>query len=129
MKLKTSVNQGPKQLLMISSLLFLFLIVRSSDDQGPIIDERINKLSPLAKELLTKRIAELTHNKMIDCKEKAIKAAEIQVDSLIIREATMTRAGIYGIPIKPLRPDVPNVILKADSIDIGPLFENDSLNN
>jgi len=129
MKSKISGNPDFLRLLMISSILILFFVTFGQDNPPIDQDDRVSKLSPLGKELLAKRIEELTQKKMESCKMNAIKAAEIHVDSLIIREAAFSRAGIYGIPLKPSRPDVPNVLLKADSIDIGPLFDEDTLKN
>lgn len=103
-------------------LVGLFLVAQ---EEGDGEDERIKELSPLALEMLDRRVDELVQKKLEDCKKIALLAAETYVDSLIIREATENRIGVDGIPFKPIRPNVPNVILEADSMDVGPLFEEE----
>jgi hypothetical protein len=85
------------------------------------------ELSPFALTILQQRIEELKARKLDDCRIRAIIDAEKYVDSLIIRESMEARLGVDGIPTKPIRPGVPDVILRADSLDVIPLFNEDSL--
>jgi hypothetical protein len=106
---------------VLISTLFAWTAIWSQDEREP--DERIHQLSKLERELLDKRVAELKAKKLEECRLKAFKDAEIWVDSTIIREALEARIGAEGIPYKPIRPNAPEVILKADSLDVAPLFD------
>jgi len=124
MKLKVFGEAPLSRILWVASLcLMAFFAIAQELAVGE--DERTKKLSPLALKMLDRRVEELTQKKLDECKQKAIVAAEIYVDSLIIREATQNRVGVDGIPNRPLRPNVPTVILEADSMDIGPLFKEE----
>lgn len=124
MRLKVFETALMTKVLWIASICLITILVFAQEgNEGE--DERIKDLSPLALEMLDLRVEELIQKKLEDCKQKAILAAEIYVDSLIIREATENRVGVDGIPLKPIRPNVPTVILEADSMDVGPLFEEE----
>lgn len=124
MRLKVFEIALMAKILWVASICLIAIFVFAQEEnEGE--DERIKELSPLALEMLDLRVEELTQKKLDECKQKAILAAEIHVDSLIIREATENRIGVDGIPSKPIRPNVPTVILEADSMDVGPLFEEE----
>lgn len=86
--------------------------------------ESAQKLSPLAKKTLERRIEEMVKERMNDCRLKAIRDAEIIVDSLIIQEALEKRRLEENFPVKPIKPNLPDTTLSGDSLKIKPLFED-----
>ncbi len=105
----------------LSVIAFVLLAFQRTDKDE---DQRIEKLSSFAREMLDLRFEELKAEKLKICKENALKNAEIYVDSLVIREATEDKVGIDAIPIKPFKPNIPDVIFEGDSLDAEPLFKD-----
>ena len=112
-------------------LLLVWIYSVSLWGQDPSFTEepkdKKSELSPFALTILEQRIEELKTKKLEDCRIRAIMDAEKYADSLIIRETMEAKLGVDGIPSKPIRPGVPDVILRADSLDVIPLFNEDSL--
>ncbi len=86
--------------------------------------ETAQKLSPLGKKTLERRIEEMVKERMDDCRLKAIADAEIIVDSLIIKEALDKRRLEENFPTKPVKPNLPDTTLTGDSLNIKPLFDD-----
>lgn len=79
--------------------------------------------SLFAKQTLERRIVELTQRKLDECKTNALSAAEILIDSLLIREAMEKRRLEEGLPVRPTRPEDPDPdLIKGDSLQVRPLF-------
>lgn len=105
---------------LLLGVLSLFAFQQVPGDE----DERAKDLSKFAREMLDLRYEELKENKLKQCKANALINAEIYVDSLVIKEATELKIGIEYIPSKPFKPNVPQVILEGDSLDVEPLFKD-----
>jgi len=60
-----------------------------------------------------------------DCEKRAIKEAEMIVDSILIANAINVRAYDTEKPDKPLKPDKPEIIKPKDSLPVKPLFDQE----
>lgn len=83
-------------------------------------EERLERIEKAVNDKFTLRRAE----RINQCKEDAIKIAEQRVDSILIAQAKLTKVDTTGRPIKPIKPNLPEITLPKDSTDVKPLFEN-----
>ncbi|MFK8005304.1 MAG: hypothetical protein AB8H03_02995 [Saprospiraceae bacterium] len=106
--------------IVILNLIFLTLISFGCEEKKKETpEERLERINLAVAEKFAKRRAE----RMNLCKENAIKIAEQRVDSALIAQAKLTTIDTTGRPIKPIKPDLPEITPPKDSTDVKPLFE------
>ena len=101
---------------LVFSLLFSFSCQQQKKETP---EERLERIEKAVADKFAKRRAE----QMKKCKDNAIKIAEQRVDSILIAQAKLISIDTTGRPIKPIKPDLPEITPPKDSTDVKPLFE------
>ena len=106
--------------IVILNLIFFTLFSFGCEEKKKETpEERLERIEIAVADKFAKRRAE----RMNLCKENAIKIAEQRVDSILIAQAKLTSIDTIGRPIKPIKPDLPEITPPKDSTDVKPLFE------
>jgi hypothetical protein len=106
-------------IVILNLILFTLFSFGCEEKKKETPDERLERIGIAVAEKFAQRRAE----RMNLCKENAIIIAEQRVDSMLIAQAKLTSIDTTGKPIKPIKPDLPEITLPKDSTDVKPLFE------
>jgi hypothetical protein len=106
-------------IVILSLTFFLLFSCGCEQKKKETSEERSERLEQAVADKFAKRRAE----RIKQCKDNAIKIAEQRVDSTLIAQAKLTSIDTTGRPIKPLKPDLPEITPPKDSTEIKPLFE------
>ena len=106
-------------IVIILSVLITLLSFGCEEKKIETPEERLERIGIAVEQKFAQRRAE----RMNQCKENAIKIAEQRVDSILIAQAKLTSIDTFGRPIKPIKPDLPEITPPKDSTDVKPLFE------
>jgi hypothetical protein len=106
--------------ILLIALLSLYSC--GEDNRNKIAVDRV-----IAEEV-ENRVQSFRSTRMERCKEKAIDEANEIADSILIREARLSRDTISKPP-KPEKPEKPEIKLLEDSTPIQPIINTDTINN
>ncbi|MFK7775439.1 MAG: hypothetical protein AB8F94_25080 [Saprospiraceae bacterium] len=106
-------------IVILSLMFFIMLSFGCEEKKKETPEERLERIEIAVTEKFANRRAE----RMKLCHETATKIAEQRVDSILIAQAKLTSIDTTGRPIKPIKPDLPEISLPKDSTDVKPLFE------
>ena len=106
-------------IVILNLILFTFFPFGCKEKKKETPDERLERIEIAVAEKFAQRRA----TQMNLCKENAIKIAEERVDSILIAQAKLTSIDTTGRPIKPIKPDLPEITPPKDSTLVEPLFE------
>lgn len=106
-------------IVILNLIFFLLFSAGCEQNKKETPEERLERIEKAVADKFAKHRAE----RMKQCKDNAIKIAERQVDSILLAEAKLISIDTTGRPIKPIKPDLPEITPPKDSTDVKPLFE------
>ncbi len=106
-------------IVILNLIFFLLFSLSCEPKKKETPEERFERIEKAVAEKFAKRRAEY----MKQCKENAIIIAEQRVDSILIAQAKLTSIDTIGKPLKPIKPNLPEVTPPKDSTKVAPLFE------
>lgn len=97
--------------------LLLFLSLFTACESATHVD-----IDAVIAEKVQERLVEFENIINRRCKDRALEEAGLLADSIIIEQARRKKDTLDR-PIKPLRPDQPELLQLKDSLELGPLFD------
>lgn len=119
-----TVNRPPSAVhrtksIILSLIFFTLFSFGCEEKKKETTEERLERIENAVAEKFANRRTE----RMKKCKENAIKIAEQRVDSMLIAQAKLISIDTTERPIKPIKPNLPEITAPKDSTDVKPLFE------
>jgi hypothetical protein len=106
-------------IIILSLMFFLWFSLGCEPTKIETSEERLERIQQSVADKFAKQRGE----RMRQCKDNAIEIAEQRVDSILIAQAKLTSIDTMGRPIKPIKPNIPEITPPKDSSDVKPLFE------
>jgi hypothetical protein len=110
--------------ILLIIALFGALSFYSFDQKGDDVPEILEGEIPLlVQKELDKRLKKYQQTILDKCREKALKAAEAYIDSLVAEEIKLQASDTLKFPSRPIRPELKEPIKLDDSTKIEPIIK------
>ena len=108
----------------VSTLSFYSFDQKSDSTEVPQKESSM-LLPPLVQKALDEKLTRYKNTILKKCKEKAYKAAEAYIDSLVAEELKIQSSDTIKFPAKPIRPTLGGPIKLNDSTAIAPILKKE----
>lgn len=116
-------NRYTYSLVITMALLGLLHIAASNQNDGEEIQQATDlPIPPLVQKELDAKLQKYQKTILDKCRNKAVKAAETYIDSLVAAELKFQTRDTLKFPAQPKRPDLREPIILNDSTAITPIL-------